>query len=345
LLQQIFYRPEAYKMSKVATGILGTGSFLPEKKLTNHDLEKIVETTDEWILQRTGIRERRILDDGAPALMMAEAAARKALERAGVTAKELDLIIVATITPDYLTPSMACSIQAAIGAENAAAFDMNAACTGFIYALNIADQYIKNGTSKRILVIAVESLSRVTDWQDRKTCVLFGDGAGAVVLGAVDEGSGILSSFIGAVGEKGSVLTLPAFYMTEQDRELRPSGKSQVIWMDGSEVFTFAARILSDSVKKVSEDAGVELAELNWVFPHQANMRILQNAQKRLKIPMERMYSNLEYTGNISSASIPICLDEAVDKGLLKYGDTLALVAFGGGLTYGAAMIRWSIKD
>lgn len=329
--------------SLYAAGILGTGSYLPEKRLTNHDLEKIVETSDEWIHQRTGIRERRILDEGATALSMAVSAAKKALGRSGITAEALDLIILATVTPDYLTPSMSCSVQAGIGAVNAAAFDINAACTGFVYALNVAQQYIANGAARHVLVVAVECLSRVTDWQDRKTCVLFGDGAGAAVLGRVEEGTGILASLIGADGTQGGVLTLPAFHMTDADRAVRSEGKTQVLWMDGSEVFAFAARIMSDSVRKVSEKAGLPVEDLNWIFPHQANMRILQNAQKRLKVPMERIYSNLEYTGNISSASIPVCLDEAVEKGLLKKGDTLVLVAFGGGLTYGATAIRWTM--
>lgn len=326
-----------------SSGILGTGSCLPEKRLTNHDLEKIVETTDEWIHQRTGIRERRILDEGTPALDLAEKAAQRALDRAGITADVIDLIIVATVTPDYLTPSMSCSVQGRIGAVNASAFDINAACTGFIYALNVAQQYIGTGAARHVLIVAVESLSRVTDWQDRKTCILFGDGAGAVVLGRVEEGTGILASLIGADGTQRGVLTLPAFHMTDADRAVRSEGKTQVLWMDGSEVFAFAARIMSDSVRKVSEKAGLLVEELNWIFPHQANMRILQNAQKRLKVPMDRIYSNLEFTGNISSASIPVCLDEAVDKRLLKRGDTLALVAFGGGLTYGATAIRWTM--
>ena len=326
---------------RFATGILGTGSCLPEKRLTNHDLEKIVETSDEWIVQRTGIRERRILEEGEPVAGLAEKAARKALERAGIEPGELDLIIAATITPDSLTPSMSCTIQARIGAVNAAAFDLNAACTGFIYALHVAEQYIASGAASHILVVAVEGLSRVTDWQDRKTCVLFGDGAGAVVLGRVEEGTGILANLIGAAGDQGASLTLPAFHVSEADREVRPSGKTQVIWMDGSEVFSFASRTMADSVRKVAEKAQVSVEELDWIFPHQANMRILQNAQKRLKVPMEHIYSNLEVTGNISSASIPVCLDEAVEKGLLKKGDMLALVAFGGGLTYGAAVIRW----
>jgi 3-oxoacyl-[acyl-carrier-protein] synthase III len=325
------------------TGILGIGGSLPDKRLTNHELERIVETSDEWILQRTGIRERRILEVGTPLADLGEEAARKALAGAGVPAADLDLIIVATITPDSLTPSMACVIQARLGADKAAAFDVNAACTGFLYAMDIAQKYISTGSANRVLVVALEGLSRVTDWQDRKTCVLFGDGAGAAVLGPVESGYGICSSRIGAAGSQGHVLTLPAFHLSQADKALRPDGKAQTIWMDGSEVFAFAARTMADAVRDVSEQAGFSVEDLDWIFPHQANMRILQNAQKRLKFPMDRIYTNLEYTGNISSASIPVCLDEAVDKGLLKRGDKLALVAFGGGLTWGATTLVWSM--
>jgi 3-oxoacyl-[acyl-carrier-protein] synthase-3 len=328
-------------MELVTTGILGIGGSLPEKRLTNHDLEKIVETSDEWILQRTGIRERRLLDEGVPLADLGEKAARKALQQAGVSPEELDLIVVATITPDSLTPSMACVLQARLGADNAAAFDLNAACTGFLYALDVAHRYLVTGAARRILVVAMEGLSRATDWQDRKTCVLFGDGAGAAVLGPVEPGQGLLSTKLGAVGSLGSVLTLPAFHVSQTDRELRPRGLTQSIWMDGSEVFAFAARIMADAIRKVTEAAGMAVADLDWIFPHQANIRILQNAQKRLKFPMEKIYTNLEFTGNISSASIPVCLDEAVDKGLLKKGDKIAMVAFGGGLTWGAATLVW----
>lgn len=323
------------------TGILGIGGRLPEKRLTNHELEKIVETSDEWILQRTGIRERRILDEGVPLADLGEQAARKAMARSGVTPEEIDMIIVATITPDSLTPSMACVIQARLGADNAFAFDVNAACTGFLYAMDIAHRYISSGAAQRVLIVAMEGLSRVTDWQDRKTCVLFGDGAGAAVLGPVEAGKGLLTSKLGAVGSLGHVLSLPAFHLSQADKDLRPRGIAQTIWMDGSEVFAFAARIMADAIRKVTEAAGLAVSDLDWIFPHQANMRILQNAQKRLKFPMEKIYTNLEFTGNISSASIPVCLDEAVDKGLLKKGDRIAMVAFGGGLTWGASTLVW----
>ncbi|MCX7771504.1 MAG: ketoacyl-ACP synthase III [Clostridia bacterium] len=323
-------------------GILGTGSALPEKKLTNAELESIVETSDEWIIKRTGIRERRILNDEVPLAKLASDAASKAISDAGLKPEDIDLIIAATLSPDYLTPSLSCSVQKEVGAVKAAAFDLNAACSGFIYALQVAQEFIRTGTYSKILVIAAEALSRVTDFTDRKTCVLFGDGAGAVVLGRVEDGTGIESAVMGAMGEGGSVLTLPCFFETETDRANRNEGKKQVIWMDGSEVFTFASRIMGEATGKVLEKAQVTMDEVKYVFPHQANIRILQNASKRLNVPMERIYTNLEFTGNISSASIPVCLDEAARKNMLKKGDKLVLVAFGGGLTYAAALLTWS---
>ncbi len=326
-----------------AAGILGIGSCLPPKILSNHDLEKIVETSDEWILQRTGIRERHLLEPDAPALELAVVAAERAIARAGLAAADIDLVIAATITPDFLTPSMACQVQARVGVPGTPAFDINAACSGFLYSLDMARQYVATGAARHVLVVAVEGLSRVTDWEDRKTCVLFGDGAGAAVIGRVPEGEGMLSSLIHADGSQGACLTLPAFHVTEADRAVRPHGRNQVIWMDGSEVFTFATRIMAEAVRQSSEMAGIAVSDLDWIFPHQANMRILMNAQKRLKVPMERIYTTLETTGNISSASIPVCLDEAVGRGLLKRGDKLALVAFGGGLTWAAQTLVWSM--
>ena len=323
-------------------GITGTGSMLPDKKLTNFQLESIVETSDEWIVKRTGIRERRIIDDSMPLAELAAGASNRAIADAGIAADDIDLIIATTITPDYLSPSLACQVQKLIGAGKAAAFDMNAACTGFIYALQISRQFIENGTYKNILIVSAEALSRIVDFTDRRTCVLFGDGAGAVVLGRVDDGTGISSAILGACGEDGSVLTIPCFYATEEDLALRNEGKKQVIWMDGSEVFTFASKIMSESTKNVLDDSGISINDIKYMFPHQANMRILQNAAKRLDVPMDKVYTNLEYTGNISSASVPVCLDEAAKKGLLKKGDKLILVAFGGGLTYGAALLTWS---
>lgn len=320
--------------------VIGTGSALPEKRLTNKHLESMVETSDEWIIKRTGIKERRILEDDVPLSVLAAEASRKAIADAGLTPMDIDLIIATTITPDYLSPSLACCVQKEIEAKNAAAFDMNAACTGFVYALQVAQGLITSGTYNHILIIAAEALSRVTDFTDRNTCVLFGDGAGAVVLGKAEEG--IASVILGAMGESGSVLTIPCCYFSPEDAEKRNEGKKQVIWMDGSEVFTFASKIMCEASLKVLENSGLTVNDISYIFPHQANIRILQNAAKRLDVPMDKVYTNLENTGNISSASIPVCLDEASRKNLLKKGDKIVMVAFGGGLTYGAALLTWS---
>ncbi len=329
-------------MKPYRAGIIGTGSILPEKKLTNSQLESIVETSDEWIVKRTGIRERHILDDGIPLAKIAAEASVKAIDDAGLNPIDIELIIASTCTPDYLTPSLSCMVQGEIGAKKAAAFDVNAACTGFVYALQTGRQFIENGIYKNVLIVSAEALSRVTDFTDRKTCVLFGDGAGAVILSKVDDNTGLEAACLGAVGHDANVLTLPFLYTSDTDIEKRNAGKKQVIWMDGSEVFTFASRIMSEATKNVLDSAVTEIEQIKYIFPHQANMRILQNAAKRLDVSMDRIYSNLEYTGNISSASIPVCLDEASKKGLLKKGDKIIMVAFGGGLTYGSALLTWS---
>ncbi len=323
-------------------GIIGTGSAFPLKKLTNFDLEKMVETSDEWITKRTGIKERFIIDEDMPLSKLASEASMKAVEDAGIDVEDIDLILATTITPDYLSPTLACCVQRDIGANNAAAFDLNAACTGFIYAMQVAQGLIISGTYKNILIVSAEALSRAVDFTDRNTCVLFGDGAGAAVISRVEDGTGIESVYLGAVGEMGSVLTIPCYYLSEEDRSKRKEGKDQVIWMDGSEVFIFASRIMSEATKKILEKTETKIDDIKYVFPHQANIRILQNAAKRLGVPMERVYSNLDMTGNISSASIPVCLDEASKKNMLQKGDKLIFVAFGGGLTYGASLVNWS---
>ena len=323
-------------------GILGTGSCLPQRKLTNAELEDIVETSDEWIVKRTGIRERRIIDNDMPLAKLAVRAAENAIHDAGIPREEIELIIGATLTPDYLCPTLACSVQKELGLKGVPAFDMNAACTGFVYALNTAQQYVENGAYKYILIVAAEALSRVTDYQDRKTCVLFGDGAGAAVVGRVEDGTGIMGYVTGAHGELGHNLTIPCLYSTEEDLAKRNEGKKQVVWMDGSEVFTFAARIMAEATLRVVTDARLSVGDLDYIFPHQANARIIQNAVKRMRYPIEKVYSNLERTGNISAASIPVCLDEASKAGMLKKGDRIVLVAFGGGLTYGALLLCWS---
>lgn len=323
-------------------GILGMGSSLPNKVITNCDLEKIVDTSDEWITKRTGISERRVLEEDVPTYKLGVEAAKKALEDAGLEAEELDLIIVTTVTPDYLTPSMACLIQSEIGATKAAAFDLNAACSGFIYGMSVANQFIKSGFYKHILIVGCEGLSKVTDWKDRNTCVLFGDGAGAAVFGPVEEGYGIITTYTGAAGELGKSLTLPCCFIGPEDIELRTGENKKVIWMDGGEVFKFAVKIMEHGSRKVLEDSGLTIDDIKLIIPHQANIRILEGAAKRLKVPDDKVFSNLNKYGNISSASIPLGLDEAYREKLFSKGDNLILVGFGGGLTWGSAIIKWN---
>lgn len=331
------------KLNKTCSyGILGIGSCLPEKVLTNHDWEKMVDTSDEWIIKRTGISERRVLAENEPAYEIGIKAAKMAIEDAGLTAEDIDLIIVASVTPDYLTPSMSCLIQKGIGASKAAAFDINAACSGFIYGMTVAGQFIQTGFYKHVLVIGCESLSRAVDWKDRNTCVLFGDGAGAAVLGSVEEGYGVLNSCIGAIGEMGHNITIPCFYSTEEDVAKRKGENKKALWMDGSEVFKFAVKIMESASRRVLDEIGMSLDEVKLIVPHQANIRILEGATKRLEIKSDKVYSNLQKTGNISSASIPVALNEAYREGIITKGDNLVIVGFGGGLTWGSAVIKWS---
>jgi 3-oxoacyl-[acyl-carrier-protein] synthase-3 len=302
----------------------------------------MVETSNEWIIKRTGISERRILNEDSPAYIMGIEASRKALENANLTAEDIDLIILATESPDYMTPSSACIIQGALGAKNATAFDLNAACTGFIYALVTAQQFIANGMFKHALIIGCEGLSKVTDWKDRNTCVLFGDGAGAVVIGEVDEGYGILNSFLGSDGTAGMNITLPNLHLTEAEKEKRPNGKYNSIWMDGTEVFKFAVKAMSSATLRVLEDLNMTVEDLSYIFPHQANTRIIDGAIKKLGVTDEKLHYVIQKYGNISSASIPVALDEASREGKLKKGDNMVLVGFGGGLTWGSIVIKWA---
>lgn len=328
-------------ISTKSVGIIGTGSFLPEKVLTNNDLEKMVETSDEWILKRTGISERRILDENLPSYSMGIEAAKRALEDANLSAEEIDLIILTTETPDYLTPSTACTIQGAIGAKNATAFDLNAACTGFIYGLVVGQQFIANGTFKKVLVIGCESLSKATDWKDRNTCVLFGDGSGAVILGEVDEGYGILDSFLGSDGSSGMNITLPGLFINDEEKGKRPNGTLNTIWMNGSEVFKFAVKAMSSATLRVLNNSNMTADDLKYVFPHQANTRIIDGAIKKLGVSDDKLHYVIQKYGNISSASIPVALDEAKKEGKLQKGDNIVLVGFGGGLTWGSILLKW----
>lgn len=310
--------------------------------LTNSDLEQMVETSNEWIIKRTGISERRILRDDEPAYKLGIEAAVRALENAGLQPEDIDLIILATESPDYMTPSSACTIQGALGAKNATAFDINAACTGFIYALVTAQQFIANGMFKHALVIGCEGLSKVTDWKDRNTCVLFGDGAGAAVLGEVDEGYGILNSFLGSDGSAGMNITLPNLHLTDAEKEKRLNGKYNSIWMDGAEVFKFAVKAMSSATVKVLEDLNMTVEDLNYIFPHQANTRIIDGAIKKLGVTDDKLHYVIQKYGNISSASIPVALDEANRAGKFKKGDSMVLVGFGGGLTWGSIALKWA---
>lgn len=302
----------------------------------------MVDTSDEWIVKRTGISERRILDKDTPSYIIGAEAAKKALLDSKLDASDIDLIIVTTSTPDYLTPSTACIIQKEIGAANAAAFDLNAACTGFIYGLTVAQQFIKTGYYKHIMIVACEGLSKVTDWTNRGTCVLFGDGAGAVILGQVEEGYGILSTYIAADGTMGDNITIPCCSVNEADIGRRAVENKMTLWQEGQEVFKFAVKAMPAATEKLLEASGISIEEIKYIFPHQANIRIIDSAAKRLNIPNERVYKTIHKYGNISSASIPVALDEAYREDLLKKGDNLVFVGFGGGLTWGAALFKWN---
>ncbi|MFW5647822.1 MAG: beta-ketoacyl-ACP synthase III [Candidatus Alkaliphilus sp. MAG34] len=329
-------------MSKfLSVGITGTGSYLPEKKLTNFDLEKMVDTTDEWIRTRTGISRRRIADDKTATSDLATEAAKIAIDDAGLLPKDIDLIVVATVTPDMAFPSTACIVQKNIGAKNAVAFDIEAACSGFLYGLAVGEQFIKTGIYKNALIIGAETLSKITNWKDRRTCVLFGDGAGAAVLQQVEGGVGILSNSLGANGAKGDYLTQPAGGSRMPASIETISKDLHYIHMDGREVFKFAVRTMSKSALEIIKDVGYNIEDVDYMIPHQANIRIIEAVAKKINLAMDKVYVNLNDYGNMSVASIPVALDEAVKKGSVKAGDVIILVAFGGGLTWGSSIIKW----
>lgn len=307
-------------------GVIGTGHYLPTKVLTNKDLEKIVDTSDEWIRTRTGIEERRIAEDDINTSDMAFYAAEEALKDADLTADEIDLILVATVTPDTAFPSVAAIIQNRLGASHAAAMDISAACSGFMYGMVTAKQFIETKAYKHILVVGVEKLSKITDWTDRNTCILFGDGAGAAILGEVSEGKGILSFELGADGSGGNNL-----YQDEKGHLVQ----------NGREVFKFAVRQMPESVINVVEKAGIEKDEVDFLIPHQANIRIMGAARQRLGISEEKMAQSIKNYGNTSAASIGIALSEEAKNGKIKDNDLIVLVGFGGGLTWGAIVMRW----
>ncbi len=303
----------------------------------------MVDTSDEWILKRTGISERRILEEDAPIYTMAVEAARQAITDSGLMPEDIDLILVTTSTPDYLTPSTSCIVQRETGAVNAAAFDLVAACSGFIYGMTVAQQFIQTGYYKNVLLVSSEGMSRATDWSDRKNCVLFGDGSGAAVLGRVEDGYGILNTHIGANGAEGKYITIPCLYMSDEDKRSREDYKQKMaLWQDGQEVFKFAVKIMPYATEKVIEETDVSLDDVKYIIPHQANCRIIEGAVKRLGVALEKVYTTIKKYGNISSASIPVAMDDAYRKKCLNKGDNLVLVGFGGGLTWGSALVRWS---
>ncbi len=319
----------------------GMGYYLPETVLSNFDLEKMVDTSDEWIVTRTGIRERRIAKPEEAASDLAIRAARDAMADAGVGAGDIDLIIVGTATADYPFPSTATVLQDLIGAKDAAAFDVVAACSGFIYAMTVAQTMISAGKSRRALVIGVETLSRIIDYTDRTTCVLFGDGAGAVVMEPCEAGDGILATFMKSDGSYADLLYQPAGGSRTPLTEERIRNREQYVKMKGDGLFKYAVRAMVDAGEAVLTEANMKISDVDFVVPHQANLRIIEGVRTRLGVPPEKVIINIDRVGNTSSASIPIALCEARDKGIIKRGDRVLMVAFGGGLTWGAALLKY----
>ncbi|MCA9646740.1 MAG: ketoacyl-ACP synthase III [Polyangiaceae bacterium] len=321
--------------------IVGTGAYAPSKVLTNHDLEKIVDTSDAWIRERTGIGERRMAAEGEAASDMALEAAKRALDMAGVKAEELDMIIVGTISPDMPLPACAAFLQAKLGARSIPSFDVAAACAGFLYALSIGDQYIRTGMVKRVLVVGVELLTRVLNWEDRTTCVLFGDGAGAAVLAPAEGGpAGVLSTQLYTDASLAESLCIPAGGSKEPLTPELIEKRRDKVHMIGQDIFKVAVKNLSSASKSALEVAGLELDQVDWVVPHQANLRIINQVSQRLKIPMDRFVLNIERYGNTSSASIPIALDEAVRDGRIQPGQTVLMCALGAGISWASALAR-----
>ncbi len=321
--------------------ITGVGSFLPRKVITNDDLTRTLDTTDEWITRRTGIKERRVVEDGVAASDLAIEASLRALDDANVSPSEVDLIVAATITPDCLVPTTACFIQDKIGAKNAGAFDILAACAGFVYALSIAKGFVASGAMKTVLVVGTECLSKITDFTDRSTCILFGDGAGAVV---VQRGNGkreIITTYLGSDGSQADLLTLPAGGSKLPASHATIESRSHYIQLKGKELFKTAINNMVDMITKAAAENNMQVEDFDMIVPHQSNIRIIEAAMERLKQPRKKAYVNIDRYGNTSAASIPIALDE-IDKGdMLNPGDSVLLVAFGGGLTWGTSFIKW----
>jgi 3-oxoacyl-[acyl-carrier-protein] synthase III len=316
--------------------IIGTGSYLPEKILTNFDLEKMVDTSDEWIRSRTGIEERHIAGDDEATSDLAYRAALAAIESAGLVAGDIDFVLVGTTTPDLIFPNVACLLQEKLGIRGCPAFSLEAACSGFIYSLIVADQFVRSGQAKRALVIGAETMSRIIDWTDRETCVLFGDGAGAVILEGSDE-PGIIYNTFGADGRYRELLYASSGVATRHREEFEVAA----LRMKGNEVFKVAVKKLESLVDQVIEKNNLEQGQIDWLIPHQANIRIIASMAKRLELPMERVVLTVRTHGNTSAASVPMALDTAIRDGRIKRGDLLLLEAFGGGFTWGASLIRY----
>jgi 3-oxoacyl-[acyl-carrier-protein] synthase-3 len=330
------------KARKPIVEIVATGRYLPDRVLTNAELETMVETSDAWITERTGIRERRIADANMGAAEMGARASRIAMERAGIQPGEIDVIVLSTATPDRLLPSTACDMQALLGATNAAAYDISAACSGFIYALAVAEGHIASGNAEIALVVSTEKMSGIVDWTDRNTCVLFGDGSGAVILRRAGTGRGaLLSSFMRSDGTLAELLWRPAGGVKVPMDIAVLDEKAHLIRMAGREVFKAAVRSMAEAADQALMRAGLTGADIDLLVPHQANMRIIESTARYSGIPMEKVFVNVDRYGNMSSATVPIALDEAVEQGRLKAGDNVMMVAFGAGFTWASAVVRW----
>lgn len=321
--------------------IVGMGMYVPDKIMTNEDFAEIVDTSDEWITQMTGIKERRFVEGDTATSDLAAGAAKVALERAGIEPSEVEMIVVATATPDMFFPSTACLTQSKIGAANAFAYDISAGCSGFIFGLTIADQFVKAGRVETALVIGAETLSKFTDMTDRNTCVLFGDGAGAAVVRPSDPPRGIVAHYLGCDGNLGDLLTLPAGGTRRPASHETVDARMHYIKMEGRKIYVNAVKRMGDSVIKVLEDEGLSGDDLDILFPHQANTRIITSVAERACMPMSKVYVNIDKYGNTSAASIPIAMVEAIDEGRLKEGMLAGMVAFGAGFTWGSALLRW----
>lgn len=322
--------------------IISTGAYVPQRIVKNDELTKMVDTNDEWITSRTGIKQRRI-SSGEKTYQMAAKAAKEAIENAGIEKKEIDMIVLATISPDFFMPSTANLVQAELGLDDIPSFDVTAGCTGFVYALQIADQFIKSKQSKTVLVIGVEVLSKVVDWSDRNTCVLFGDGAGAVILKSSSQ-EGIICTYTGSQGDLKELLTLPAVPLKNPFLDVpNNNGRPSNISMNGKEIFQFAIRIMIKSISQVLNKSNLSIDDIDYIVPHQANIRIIDYVARKLKVERGKFIINLDHFGNTSSASVPLALDEAYKKKTFRPGDRIIMVAFGGGLTWGSALLNWTI--